>query len=144
MNHEILPVLVGVDVVFDDALDFRAFGQGTRNPFGDVRDLLQDLVLAGNQKRISGDFTGLGFEVFLVAFGLHLFEMLFVLQLVFQFLLLHVLEKALLAFLVPEQGEHQGGGDDEQGGEESQKAQPAVLELDILLGDGELVFRVFQ
>ena len=144
MDHEILPILVGIDVVLDDVLDFRGFGPGSGKPFGDVRDLLQDLVLAGNQKRVGGDFPGLGFEVFLVALGLQLFEVLLVLQPVFQLLFLHVFEEALLAFLVPEKGEHQGGGDDDQGCEESQESEPAVFELDVLLGDGEFVLRVLQ
>lgn len=70
MEHEIFPVFVGVDIALDDVLNLRGFGQGAGNPFGDIRDLLQDLVLVGNQKRIGGDFAGFGFEDFLVLPGL--------------------------------------------------------------------------
>lgn len=43
---------------------------------------------------------------------------------------------------MPEQREYQGSGNDDQGCEESQEAEPPVFELDVLLGDGESVLRV--
>ena len=68
--------------------------------------------------------------------------MFLIFQFGFQFLFLQVLSKALLAFFMPEQREYQGSGNDDQGCEESQEAEPPVFELDVLLGDGESVLRV--
>ena len=70
MQHEVFLGLFGVEIVLDEPVYFAGFLEVFRQLFCQILDLLQDLVLVGNQKGVGCDFPCLGIYLFLMPFGL--------------------------------------------------------------------------